>query len=296
MLEPTDTRRLGWLLARAAETRDPHAFAPALLEHLAARAGATIAGAEIDDSDNHRVFHHYVKGPVDSTELDAVRGEMDAPEPHDPTAFVHRFRLQRASGVLYLSPVPPDDHEDLRDALDPALAVLDLLGEISAARREATTDPLTGLVNRRAMAVRIGQALAEGERYPERTFSVAMIDLNNFKWFNDTYGHPAGDELLQELGRVLSLSIRDSDLASRWGGDEFLLLLPQTDPDAAAVMLERVTAELDRFCGRYEHEDVRLGFSAGIAYFPDDGRDADTLVRRADERLYRAKREALGKV
>lgn len=252
--------------------------------------------AEIDDSDNRRRFHHYVKGPVDTVTLDAVRREMEAPEPRDPTAFVHRFRLQRASGVLYLASVPPDTHEDIRAALGPALAVLDLLSEVSAARRQASTDPLTGLVNRRAMSTRVGQALAEGDRYPERTFSVAMIDLNNFKWFNDTYGHPAGDELLQELGRVLSLSIRGSDLASRWGGDEFLVLLPQTDPDEAAVMLERVTEELDRFCGRYEHEGVRLGFSAGVAYFPDDGRDADTLVRRADERLYRAKREVLGKV
>jgi diguanylate cyclase (GGDEF)-like protein len=116
-----------------------------------------------------------------------------------------------------------------------------------------------------------------------------MIDLDHFKWFNDSFGHLAGDELLVELGRVLERSLRTSDLACRWGGDEFLLMLPETSPDQSDVLLKRLDSALRAFLSPYEQDGIALGFSAGVARHPDDGTDLDALLRRADERLYSAK-------
>jgi two-component system cell cycle response regulator len=156
--------------------------------------------------------------------------------------------------------------------------------------RLSISDGLTGLFNHR----HIHGLLAEEFERVERTndcMSVAMFDLDRFKSVNDTHGHQAGDRVLAELADILRESARDIDRLGRYGGEEFMALLPETCIDDAAVFVERVRREVARRpfnIGR--DEPLRMTLSAGVATYPHDLiRDVETLVRLADEALYAAK-------
>jgi two-component system, cell cycle response regulator len=156
--------------------------------------------------------------------------------------------------------------------------------------RLSISDGLTGLYNHR----HIHGLLAEEYERVARTndcMSVAMLDLDHFKQVNDTYGHQAGDRVLVELADILRESARDVDRLGRYGGEEFMALLPETCMDDAAVFVERVRREVARRpfdIGR--DEPLRMTISAGVATFPHDMIDSvEALVRSADEALYAAK-------
>jgi two-component system, cell cycle response regulator len=156
--------------------------------------------------------------------------------------------------------------------------------------RLSISDGLTGLYNHR----HIHGLLAEEYERVSRTndcMSVAMLDLDHFKRVNDTYGHQAGDRVLVELSDILRESARDIDRLGRYGGEEFMALLPETCIDDAAVFVERVRREVARRpfdIGR--EEPLRMTISAGVATYPHGSIDSvEALVRCADEALYAAK-------
>jgi len=156
----------------------------------------------------------------------------------------------------------------------------------------AVNDSLTGLHVRRYFMVRFQEEVSRTERY-EKTLSVVMADLDYFKVVNDTFGHTAGDQVLKAVGEYLHGSIRDVDCVGRYGGEEFVLLLPETDKAAAKGLAERL---------RNGIADMKVGtlpnvtISMGIATFPEDGRDADALLLRADAALYEAKKRGRNRV
>jgi len=158
-------------------------------------------------------------------------------------------------------------------------------------RVRAHHDHLTGLVNRRSMEETLNQRL-DVQRYDS---AVMLIDLDHFKMVNDTHGHLAGDRLLQELSRRLSAVVRPSDILSRVGGDEFLLLAEMPVPDhkvAVAIAARLHAAVVEPF--KVEGQFIRLGLSVGISIPPDHGITATDLMRRADLALYRAKKLGRG--
>jgi diguanylate cyclase (GGDEF)-like protein len=148
----------------------------------------------------------------------------------------------------------------------------------------ATTDPLTGLPNRRALDDCLQSALAAAHRHAE-SVSVALIDVDHFKRINDRYGHAMGDRVLVQLGHRLAADLRASDRLGRWGGEEFLLVSGHTPLPAALELAERLRASVAGF-GFGHGEPVTV--SIGVAQVRQ-GDDADTLLARADEALYRAK-------
>ena len=157
----------------------------------------------------------------------------------------------------------------------------------------ATTDGLTGIANRRVFIERLEQEIARSER-TTHPLSIVLFDLDGFKAINDTYGHCAGDAFLIHVGRALSHGLRKVDVAARYGGDEFVLLLPETgEPDAHAGIsrLHGVTIPV----AQRTDVSVDLQFSWGSATWPADGASADDLLRVADVRLYRMK-EAHGRL
>jgi diguanylate cyclase (GGDEF)-like protein len=165
------------------------------------------------------------------------------------------------------------------------------------ARKEIETlakfDVLTGLPNRVLFKSDLGEALSRMRRR-EESFAVLLLDLDHFKYVNDTQGHPVGDALLQEVaGRLLSL-VRDIDTVSRLGGDEFAIIFSSIDePQKAAKLAERISREISKPY-MLSTGEVRVGVSIGIAYAPIDGDDSDTLIRHADLALYRAKSDGRG--
>ena len=157
-------------------------------------------------------------------------------------------------------------------------------------RRQAVTDQLTGLLNRRALFHTLDTLLPERPNAGVLAQQLAFlfIDLNRFKEVNDSFGHPAGDELLRQLGSRLNGSLRSTDLFVRLGGDEFAVVLPDSDADYAAMVAQRLASRLEE---SFLLDGVRahVGASIGIAVAPKDASNAADLVRCADVAMYRAK-------
>jgi len=153
-------------------------------------------------------------------------------------------------------------------------------------------DELTGLANRRLFIDRLQQALnlAHRNKWP---LAVFYLDLDRFKAVNDSMGHVAGDEILKETARRLQAILRDSDVAARMGGDEFVLLLPETDADAAALVVQKLLKTL-KLPYHIDEKMLALGTSIGIAVYPQNGSDAEMLINHADTAMYTAKRNKSG--
>jgi len=163
--------------------------------------------------------------------------------------------------------------------------------------RLATTDSLTSLFNRGYMDDRIEIELSRARRY-QQPLTIALIDADHFKLFNDTWGHAAGDLALRTIAETLIRSFRQSDTAGRYGGEEFVIAMPETNVEMARRKLEslRHTIENTRIILPGGKEPVRVTVSAGLAGFPQDGADTVELLATADARLFQAKREGRNRV
>jgi diguanylate cyclase (GGDEF)-like protein len=153
----------------------------------------------------------------------------------------------------------------------------------------AVTDPLTGLYNRRLFAETFEKELNRARRYSQ-PLGLVTLDLHRFKEVNDQHGHPRGDDVLRAAAATLKKALRTSDSAFRIGGDEFALLLPQTDSPQALALCRRVQTVFAEMLQPLQLA-VTVGMDHGVAIFPQDAEQADQLIRLADERLYRLKHE-----
>jgi diguanylate cyclase (GGDEF)-like protein len=151
----------------------------------------------------------------------------------------------------------------------------------------AVTDPLTGLYNRRLFEEQFERELNRAQRYAQN-LALVTLDLHRFKEVNDLYGHPRGDALLQVAASTLKKSLRTSDYAFRIGGDEFALLLVQSDTEQAGALARRLRANFATAIEPMEMS-VALGLDFGVSIYPLDGDQRETLIRIADERLYEMK-------
>jgi diguanylate cyclase (GGDEF)-like protein len=154
-------------------------------------------------------------------------------------------------------------------------------------QRNAVTDPLTGLYNRRLFGESFEKELNRARRY-NQPLGLVILDLHRFKEVNDKYGHPRGDEVLRAAASTLKKTLRTSDSAFRIGGDEFALLLPQTDQPQTIALSRRVEIVFAETLKTLQ-VSVSVNMDSGVANFPQDGEQADQLIRVADERLYRFK-------
>src|SRR6266403_2568422 len=157
----------------------------------------------------------------------------------------------------------------------------------------AVTDPLTDLYNRRLFAETFEKELNRARRYGQ-PLGLVMLDLHRFKEVNDKHGHPRGDEVLRAAAATLKKALRTSDSAFRIGGDEFALLLPQTDAEQALALSRRVETVFAEMLQPLQL-NVSVSMDHGVATFPQDGEQAEQLIRVADERLYRLKHANHGK-
>ena len=159
--------------------------------------------------------------------------------------------------------------------------------ELKRLELDAVTDPLTGLHNRRLFSETFEKELNRARRYSQ-PLGLVTLDLHRFKEVNDKHGHPRGDDVLRAAAATLKKALRTSDSAFRIGGDEFALLLPQTDSDQALALSRRVQTVFGEMLQPLQLS-VTVGMDHGVAIFPQDAEQADQLIRIADERLYRLK-------
>ena len=162
--------------------------------------------------------------------------------------------------------------------------------ELSRLRVSALTDPLTGLYNRRFLLEHFAREIARSER-TEGVVSAVMLDLKDFKEVNDRYGHPVGDGVLLKTARVVKQSLRAVDAGCRWGGDEFVVVLPNTNLIHSVGVAERIRKRVAALALPYR-SDLKIGVHYGIATYPTDGKTVDFLLKVADLRLYQCREQA----
>jgi diguanylate cyclase (GGDEF)-like protein len=153
------------------------------------------------------------------------------------------------------------------------------------------TDALTGLNNRRSFELFLKNEVSRSQRFL-RSLVIALVDVDNFKEYNDTYGHPAGDDALQQIGRCLSAGRRSADIVARIGGDEFVLILPETDLNGALEVCRRIRAMITAL----DNLKRQLSVSIGIAASSGFGVDSDVLIEQADMALYESKHNGKNRI
>lgn len=160
--------------------------------------------------------------------------------------------------------------------------------------QQAYSDTITGLPNRRALDEKLEMEVVNARRSGS-TFAVIMMDLDGFKSVNDTYGHTVGDQVLRTLFNYLATGLRTSDFLARYGGDELTLILSQTDPSSARVVVEKILEKIQEFFFTApDGSKIQVGISSGIAIYPIHAITSADLLRAADEALYRAKKQRRG--
>lgn len=226
--------------------------------------------------------------------------EMQASRTRSVIALPFQVRGQTA-GVFFLRTThddPPLNRLDLgfaEQVIEAAVSALtrayderDHQGGVEL-RELADTDPLTGVGNRRVFERRIEDELDRARRY-DQVVTLALIDVDNFKLINDTYGHQAGDRVLRQLATLLKRELRTMDYISRIGGEEFVIVLPETGGTGARLFADRVLRRVAQHDFGDGTTSIKVTASAGLATFPDDRAiDHESLLKLADENLYRAK-------
>jgi diguanylate cyclase (GGDEF)-like protein len=242
---------------------------------------------EILDAINRAEIYRYVTKPWDNSELLILVQQA-----------VERHRLLRDNQILV-----QQLEEKNRNLLAKELELTKLnqnleklveqrTSELRLANEKlselASTDPLTKLLNRRAFFAKFAEELERSKRYKHK-ISVAMIDVDHFKSFNDMEGHLCGDEALRKISQIFMSSLRKTDVLSRYGGEEFLLMMPETNVIAGTEICDRLRAAVETNVFQGQNAPAYLTVSIGVAGYSEQGTTPQELVKAADQALYQAK-------
>lgn len=297
--------------------QDPHLYeeVKGLLVELLALVERPITDAKTDEAHLGRIVAHLrdiqAREGVGTTEMvfflfsvkDILEGALhraSTTEPDEHDVGYYRHGLSQVSGllnrlglVLFESDVRArDDSAFHHDVLAMEYALL-----YERARRLAITDQLTGLFNFGYFRERLNEEQARADRY-QRLLSLIVFDIDYFKRYNDTNGHPAGNEVLKRIARILQSNAREVDIVARYGGEEMVIVLPETTRRDATRMAERIRGEVAavEFPGMASQPTGTVTLSAGVATYPVDAGSANELVERADASLYVAKSQGRNQV
>ncbi|MEC4813544.1 MAG: diguanylate cyclase, partial [Scytonema sp. PMC 1069.18] len=166
---------------------------------------------------------------------------------------------------------------------------------IQELERLATTDPLTGVLNRRHLFTLVEQELNRAQRY-DSIFSILILDIDHFKKINDTYGHAVGDQILKVMAQTVLNSLRKVDFFGRFGGEEFVAFLPETNIDAAIMVAERIRDRVKAIALPVQEQLVSMTVSIGVAHYQLGDETVDVIIQRADKALYQAKHQGRNRV
>ena len=232
-------------------------------------------------------------------EVSPTGGVVDGSELYVDDYFARewRFESRKSRGHLLLlgkdQPFTNQDWETVIKGLEILTEPLQRAVDYEDLFEQARRDTLTGLPNRRVFEERVGPLLDNAHRY-EHPITVACMDLDNFKQVNDTFGHAAGDLVLQQVAQIMRQMVRNTDLLVRMGGDEFMLVLPDTELQAARIMADRLCQAVDLLDIRTPGAN-RLGISIGLSQW-HSGLSRDAWLQQADEALYQAKSSGRSRV
>jgi len=241
---------------------------------------------------------------VESTRADGgvIRGEHeDVAVAGDPELGEEQIAVQLAVGgerfgtlILFGNEFEPDDHEVVASLAAHAITALENARLHQIVKRQALLDALTNMPNRRQCESALATELSQARRFGS-SVAFVLADLDEFKSVNDRYGHPVGDRVLREFADILRESVREADVAARWGGEEFALVLPSTDAMGAAVLVERIRSSLEHRTIVVDGHAIGITASFGVSVFPQEP-SSGRLIATADEALYLAKRRGKNRI
>ena len=186
------------------------------------------------------------------------------------------------------------------------MRLLDIISDLSAVTIENTrlyqemqklaiTDGLTGIFVHRYFQERFDQELSRA-LLTDSQFAFLMVDIDNFKSYNARYGHIAGDIVLRKIGQLISASVNPGDIVARYGGEEFAALLVDTTRDEALKIAERIRQRIEQESFILRRKISKVQISAGVSFFPDNGKEKESLILLADQALYKAKAEGKNRI
>ena len=235
---------------------------------------------EMLDAINRAEIYRYVTKPWDNKELLVVLKQ----------ALKHHSLLMENQRLI-------QELMELNETLEHK--VLERTSDLKQANDKlselAMTDALTKILSRRAIFNRFNEEVDRATRY-KRPLVVAMIDVDHFKNFNDTEGHVLGDEALKKIAQNFSANLRKSDAIGRYGGEEFMLVLPETKIQSGREIAERLRLSIERMSFQGKKEEAFLTVSIGLAVFPDFGKSAEELIQVADHSLFMAKQRGRNQI
>lgn len=219
---------------------------------------------------------------------------------HVVASFAFHYRSNIDSGLLAIGADQADFFDKV--GLEPLMAFAHLcetaLAQAAIRKQleiQATHDLLTGIYNRRAFEALLRREHARAQRHSHQ-YCLLLLDIDRFKLINDSYGHPVGDQVLQHITHHLQQSLRESDVLARWGGEEFICLLPDTTVGEALQVAERLRQLISQTAIPTSGYPIQTSVSIGLSCFPDHGEQPDTLLAHADAQLYTAKRQGRNRI
>ncbi len=244
-----------------------------------------VENVEMDPRTNRKNRHHYRTRSFLSVPIkveDRIIGVINLADKQDGSSFTD------------------EDLKLMQSIATQAAVVMErnlLQNQIEELKKLSTTDPLTGLLNRRHVLERLKAELARSDRR-NHELSILMLDLDGFKHCNDTLGHLFGDKILILIAEILLRAVRSMDMVARYGGDEFLILLPETSREVAAQIAERIRATVEEITLSRETSDtpLRLSASIGLVGYPRHGETLEALLSNADKALYCAKNNGKNRI
>ncbi len=183
-----------------------------------------------------------------------------------------------------------DEHIRLLETISHIAAdAISIAVQHAEAEANAVTDPMTGLPNSRSLRVQFDKEVMRANRRGTR-FQLVVMDLDGFKSVNDTWGHKVGDAMLKAIGSVIKSQLREYDFLARYGGDEFIAIVPETDDEHTESVHDRITAAVENFTLDVKNgATASVGISIGSSSFPNDGDSLDVLIEASDKAMYIAK-------
>ncbi|MFH0994683.1 MAG: diguanylate cyclase [Pseudomonadota bacterium] len=277
-----------YILNETTETMDPVALW-----------GETVTGAGAFETDDCYALRKGQVYRVNHPGAELICRHVKNLQPDTTSICIPMIAQGRISGLLHIQDKQPlaDSPTEMADAgfhlavtaaeqLSLSLANLKLQ---SALRQQSIQDTLTGLFNRRYLDESLAREIARARR-AGATVGIIMIDIDYFKRFNDTYGHDAGDTVLQSVGKFISLHVREGDIACRYGGEEFTLIMPGASLESAFARAEELRKGVQSLQMSHAGKPLEsITLSLGVAAFPQDGETGELVIQAADAALYRAK-------
>ncbi len=225
---------------------------------------------------------------------DSIRAFKEFTELEQCHKFMHDNARELAKMCQNKQPISPAHYKSF---LDNQHHLIDLLNKLHdmLIEHQHCFDALTGAINRKSISLLLEQSFESVKRY-DLTFSVAMVDADHFKQINDNYGHMVGDQVLKQISMFLRQSLRKTDCVGRYGGEEFIILLPETEENAAYKVLEQCRESLSQHDIDTGNGNINVTVSIGVTQLHVDDDDAWQAVKRADFALYRAKESGRNQV